>query len=35
MPAPGRTTWLIADGFIPDRSTGPESEMLSHETAST
>lgn len=34
MPAPGRTTWLIADGFIPDRSTGPEPEMLSHETAS-
>ncbi len=34
MPAPGRTTWLIADGYIPDRSTGPEPEMLSHETAS-
>ena len=34
MPSPGRTTWLIADGFIPDRSTGPEPEMLSHETAS-
>lgn len=34
MPSPGRTTWLIADGYIPDRSTGPEPEMLSHETAS-
>lgn len=34
MPAPGRTTWLIADGFIPESSTGPEPEMLSHETAS-
>ncbi|MCW3011148.1 MAG: hypothetical protein JWO90_1552 [Solirubrobacterales bacterium] len=34
MPTPGRTTWLIADGYIPDRSTGPEPEMLSHETAS-
>lgn len=34
MPAPGRTTWVIADGFIPDRSTGPEPETLSHETAS-
>ncbi len=34
MPTPGRTTWLIADGYIPETSTGPEPEMLSHETAS-
>jgi hypothetical protein len=34
MPSIGRTTWVIADGYIPDRSTGPEPEMLSHETAS-
>lgn len=29
----GRTTWVIAEGYIPDGSTGPEPEMLSHETA--
>ena len=34
MPSLGRTTWVIADGFIPESSTGPEPEMLSHETAS-
>ena len=34
MPALGRTTWVIADGYIPETSTGPEPDMLSHETAS-
>lgn len=29
----GRQTWVIADGWIPARSTGPEPEMLSHESA--
>jgi hypothetical protein len=29
----GRTTWVIADGWIPGRSTGPEPEMTSHESA--
>jgi hypothetical protein len=32
MPKPiGRTRWAIAEGWIPDASTGPE-EMTSHET---
>jgi hypothetical protein len=30
----GATSWAIADGYIPPRSTGPEPEMRSHETAS-
>ena len=25
--------WAIADGYIPQGSTGPEPEMVSHETA--
>jgi hypothetical protein len=29
----GRTTWAIAEGWIPSRSTGPEPQMTSHETA--
>ena len=29
----GRTTWVIAEGYIPGGSTGPEPQMLSHETA--
>jgi len=29
----GRTTWVIAEGYIPTWSTGPQPEMLSHETA--
>jgi hypothetical protein len=29
----GRTRWAIAEGYIPDGSTGPEPAMLSHETA--
>ncbi|MGE0789436.1 MAG: sensory rhodopsin transducer [Sandaracinaceae bacterium] len=34
MTAPiGATRWAIAEGYIPDRSTGPEPEMRSHETA--
>jgi hypothetical protein len=31
--APGRTRWVIAEGWIPSGSTGPAPEMLSHETA--
>lgn len=33
MPDIGRRTWVIAEGYIPGRSTGPEPEMTSHETA--
>jgi hypothetical protein len=29
----GSTTWVIAEGYIPARSTGPEPELASHETA--
>lgn len=29
----GRTRWAIAEGYIPDWSTGPEPQMTSHETA--
>ena len=29
----GSRTWAIAEGYIPGDSTGPEPEMLSHETA--
>ena len=32
-PPIGRRRWIIAEGYIPSRSTGPEPEMLSHETA--
>ena len=28
----GDTRWAIAEGYIPTGSTGPEPEMLSHET---
>jgi hypothetical protein len=28
----GRTTWAIAEGYIPAGSTGPEPQMTSHET---
>lgn len=28
----GRTTWAIAEGYIPRESTGPFPEMESHET---
>lgn len=29
----GKRVWAIAEGYIPPSSTGPEPEMLSHETA--
>jgi hypothetical protein len=33
MPMPiGRRRWAIAEGWIPDESTGPEPDMTSHET---
>ncbi len=28
----GRNRWVVAEGYIPDRSTGPEPELTSHET---
>ena len=28
----GHQRWAIAEGYIPDRSHGPEPELLSHET---
>jgi hypothetical protein len=28
----GRRRWAIAEGYIPPSSTGPEPQMLSHET---
>lgn len=28
----GSTTWVIPEGYIPGHSTGPEPQMLSHET---
>ena len=28
----GRRRWAIAEGYIPPGSTGPEPQMLSHET---
>lgn len=31
--APGARLWAIAEGYIPEGSTGPEPEMTSHETA--
>jgi hypothetical protein len=32
MEAIGRTAWVIADGYIPATSNGPEPEMVSHES---
>lgn len=29
----GATTWAIAEGYIPESSTGPAPQMTSHETA--
>jgi hypothetical protein len=29
----GKTHWCIPEGYIPKESTGPEPQMLSHETA--
>ena len=31
--APGRTRWVIAEGYIPEGSHGPPATMTSHETA--
>ncbi|MGW0808242.1 sensory rhodopsin transducer [Nonomuraea sp. NPDC002799] len=28
----GSTTWVVADGYIPPRSSGPEPEMTSHDS---
>ncbi len=28
----GKRRWAIAEGYIPERSSGPQPEMLSHET---
>lgn len=28
----GSRVWAVAEGYIPETSTGPEPEMLSHET---
>ncbi|MEU6034461.1 sensory rhodopsin transducer [Actinomadura sp. NPDC047616] len=28
----GSTAWVVADGYIPPRSTGPEPEMTSHDS---
>lgn len=33
MKSYGRKTWVIAEGYIPSYSTGPEPEFTSHETA--
>ena len=33
MPDIGRMTWVIPEGHIPSRSTGPDPQMTSHETA--
>lgn len=33
MEAIGKKKWVIPEGYIPEWSTGPEPEMLSHETA--
>lgn len=29
----GELCWVIPEGYIPEKSTGPAPEMLSHETA--
>jgi hypothetical protein len=33
MKAFGRKTWIIAEGYIPVYSTGPQPQFTSHETA--
>lgn len=33
MNALGAKQWAIAEGYIPESSTGPEPQMTSHETA--
>jgi len=32
LPTIGRTTWVVADGYIPPQSTGPSPEMTSHDS---
>jgi hypothetical protein len=34
MPPVGHRRWVIAEGYIPGASHGPQPEMTSHETAS-
>lgn len=34
MKASGRKLWVIAEGYIPAKSNGPEPEMTSHESIS-
>ena len=29
----GKKTWVIPEGYIPEKSTGPAPAMISHETA--
>lgn len=33
MKALGKKTWVIAEGYIPAHSTGPQPQTTSHETA--
>lgn len=33
MKSIGKKHWAIAEGYIPEKSTGPEPDMTSHETA--
>lgn len=33
MPPIGKRRWAVAEGYIPGWGTGPEPEMVSHETA--
>lgn len=32
MKSVGETTWVVPEGYIPETSTGPEPEMISHGT---
>ncbi len=34
MKAYGKKVWVIAEGYIPDSSNGPEPDMTSHESIS-
>lgn len=34
MPAYGKKVWVVAEGYIPKESTGPEPDMTSHESIS-
>lgn len=33
MPPIGKRRWAIAEGYVPEGSTGPAPQMTSHETA--